>query len=161
MKNKFSGIEKRRYVRLNKPVLVRFRALGGSKNTSKTEWEYGISRDISKGGICLALLDPDKKRKQIMLDKKLVLELEIPLYFKKKTVFKGDVEYIKAVGKSVWNKKELCLEKDKKATQVIVGVSFKKLGHKTSKLITDFISQNISKEEEKEQKLRMAGHKNG
>ncbi|MBN1622121.1 MAG: PilZ domain-containing protein [Endomicrobiales bacterium] len=143
MGKNFDGLEKRKYVRLAKPILVNFRILNKKSKEVIINWRDGLSKDISKGGLRIEIYDPNPKFKKIISDPDNVLELNIPLYFQRKATLKGEVEYVHVTGESVWNRK--AWDAKEKAETLEIGIAFKRSDNEIDSLITAFITDNLGK----------------
>jgi len=111
-KQKFSGSEKRRYIRLKSVFPVEFQLLDSKTNKAITDWKQGFTNNISKGGICLSVnnLEDDISQHITKQDTTLSLNINIPLNKKP----------IKAVAKIAW----LTKVKDAPLNQYLIGLTY-------------------------------------
>ena len=139
MKKSLSGIEKRKYIRLDKPVLVRFRVVNETSKKVTLDWHDGISRNIGIGGVCLEVYGVGTKINKAFSGRESLIEIMLPFYVKSKNAKRGKVERINVVGRCVWNFNKTV--EGKKA--VISGITFLDVSGKSKDLIIKFIAQHI------------------
>lgn len=79
-KKKLPFAERRRYIRLNSVFPVEFQILGVN-NLPIGDWKQGFTSNVSAGGICLTLNNPDEQMVKYLGEKntKLSLRINIPI----------------------------------------------------------------------------------
>jgi c-di-GMP-binding flagellar brake protein YcgR len=131
---KFSdGYERRRFVRVDEPLPVKFKLLDRNSSEAVSEWKECNIRDISRGGACIQLNDVDEKLKEAITSSSNIFEFEMTLPAQKKIVAKGDIYYLKARGATIWeNFKKEILE---------IGVKFIEISPEDENLIVAYIAE--------------------
>jgi c-di-GMP-binding flagellar brake protein YcgR len=128
----FDGHERRKFVRLQEPLPIRFKLLDKNNSTPILDWKECTAHDISRGGICLEITGVEAELKKLLTAGSNVFQLEITLPLKKVTI-KGNVYYVKVLGETMWNhfRKEI-LE---------IGVQFTEINSEDENIISNFIVQ--------------------
>jgi c-di-GMP-binding flagellar brake protein YcgR len=129
----FNGQERRKFVRLKEPLPVKLRLLDKKNSAIILDWKECTTHDISRGGVCVQIADVDMELRKAITNTSNILELAITLHAGKQVTVKGNINYISALGKTVWNyfKNEI-LE---------VGMKFTEISDGDENSISDFIVQ--------------------
>ncbi len=93
---RYSGEERRNYLRLDSVYPVQFRLLSLDGKRYLSEWLQGFTNNVSKGGICLAINNFNPELARLIKEKqaKLFLDIEIPLA-RKPVAAQGNVVWVK------------------------------------------------------------------
>jgi len=111
-RQKLSGIEKRRYIRLKSVFPVEFQVLDQETNKAITKWKQGFTNNISKGGICLSVNNLEDDITPHLIEKASLLGLSINIPLSQKPV--------KAVAQIAWLRKI----KGAPVNQYLIGLMF-------------------------------------
>ena len=102
MKNKEEQpVELRKYLRMDTVFPVQFRLETLDDKTSLSSWHQGFTSNISHGGICLSINNPQPELLKLLNEKKFKLSLEIDIPITRKPISaRASIVWIKDVGDS-------------------------------------------------------------
>lgn len=124
----FDGKERRKFVRIGESLPVKFRINNG---VTSPDWKECISRDISRGGICVQINGVTGEFKEKILNPDSTIELEIGLSMLTTVRAKGDLCSLKVVGRAVWNHFE--------NETLEAGIRFTEINPEDDIVISDFV----------------------
>ena len=79
-------IEHRKYLRLDTVFPVQFRLETPDGKIFISNWLQGFTNNISRGGICLSINNPDLQLLKLLSEKKFKLSLEIDIPISRKPI---------------------------------------------------------------------------
>ena len=118
-KQKLSGIDKRKYIRLNSIFPVEFQVLDSENKTAITKSKQGFTNNVSKGGICLSVNNVEEDFSRELSKENTLLALSINIPLNKKPV--------KATAKIAWVKKI----EDSPINQHLIGLNYTDIDKKS------------------------------
>ena len=130
----FSGLERRQFVRIEQDIQAKLRLVSADDPSQiNHDWNECTIKNISCGGVCVCIHDSGKEVRRTIFSKANVFEFDISLPSDKKVVAKGNVLYVKALGKIVWN--------NYRKNIVELGVKFSEISDESTEAISQYIVQ--------------------